>query len=182
MAYGINTQPLYQLRDVVAQLPEELPSSARELEPVLFSFLNAFDCLLRLMNAILTRCTERANEQRSYRRQFLPIFDQARERSFSLLNSDIREGLEENRVEFIEMTYALRDSLLADEMVTLDKSLAESEETAEPEEHADAAETVTDSLKDFIKKFFGGKLIGKKRLESALHTINEIISIVKKVV
>ncbi|MFL6520018.1 MAG: hypothetical protein ACJ8NS_07340 [Chthoniobacterales bacterium] len=80
------------------------------------------------------------------------------------------------------MTYALRDSLLADEMVILDESLSESEEIADPEDHADAAETVTDSLKDFIKKFFGGKWVRKKRLHSVLHTINEIISIVKKVV
>jgi hypothetical protein len=182
MAYGIDPRPLYQLQKDLAELPEKLPDSARELERVLFSFLNAFDCLLALMNAVLGRCAERANDRRAYRRRFLPLFNQARERCFTLLNADIRAGLEANRFTFVTMTYALRDSFLADEMVILDESLTESEETANPEDHADAAETVTDSLKDFIKKFFGGKWIRKKRLDSALHTINEIISIVKKVV
>jgi len=182
MAYGVDPEPFYVLQRRLAELPEPAPKTPGELEPLLLAFLDAFDCLLRLVFAILTRCTERANEKRSYRRAFLPIFNRARERTASLLAADIREGLADERLELIEMAYALRDSLVVDEMVTLDQSLAESEKTADPEDHADAAETVTDSVKKFITKFLGGRLIGKKRVESILETIDEIISVVKKVV
>ena len=182
MPYGVNAEPFYELQRRLAELPEDPPRSPSELEGVIFSFLDAFDCLLRLVSAILTRCVEHADERRSYRRAFLPIFDRAREISLSLLRADIREGPAEDRKELIEMAYALRDSLLAEEMVTLGESVAESEDTAAPEDHADAAETVTDSVKEFIKKFVGGRFVGKKRIESVLHTINEIISIIKKVV
>jgi hypothetical protein len=176
MAYGINNSPLLELQREVRRLPVEISGNPREFEALLFSFLDAFRCLLALDARILLVCAERAG-RRSYVRLFLPVFDEVTKRVLSLLEMEIREGLEAERSDLTDMANAIRDSSIANEMVILDQALDESEGTAEPEEHLDTAETVTNSVKEIIKKF------AKRRwMESVLRALDEIISIIRGLV
>ncbi|MGB8343229.1 MAG: hypothetical protein WCE51_16720 [Chthoniobacterales bacterium] len=188
MAYGIDPKPFYVLRDRLAELPGQRPEVPGELEAALFGFIDAFDCLLRLMDAILQRCVERAGERRAYRRNLLPLLARAHESSVSMLTMEIREGISASDAELVEMVYALRDSLLTEEAIAFEEGIRSNQQEekgddeSDPDDEADAGETITDSFKKFIKRFVEGRWVGKKKLESILETIDEIISVVRKVI
>src|SRR4051794_12879025 len=143
MAYGVDPKPFQVLRDRLAGLPERRPQVPSELEAALFEFIDAFDCLLRLMSAILRRCVDQAGERRAYRANLLPLLDTARQTSVSMLEVEIREGIHAELGELVEMIYALRDALLVEEAIALEAGIAveerrrESRRTPTEEKHDD---------------------------------------------
>ena len=176
MPYGVDAAPFRTLDAQVRNLPAELPTDPRAFEGVLFSYLNAFACLLTLVMAIMRVCVER-QERRRYVSHFLPIFDQTARRILELLDAELREGLQEQSVNLVDLVHAIRDSQVGPELVALDQALSESEATVDPEDHLDTATTVTNSLKDQIEKY-----TKRRWIKSVLHALNEVISIVRGVV
>lgn len=176
MPYGVDTAPFRDLEERVRALPEVLPDSPRPLEGVLYAYLRAFACLLTLVMAIMKVCVER-EEQRRYVARFLPVYDRAAVRLLQLLEQEVREGLEIQSPELIELVHAIRDGQVGFELVALDQAVSESEGSSEPEDHLDTATTVTNSLKQLIEK-----VAKRKWISSVLHALNEVISIVRGVV
>ena len=176
MPYGVDTQAFHRLHEQVLALPEELPADPRPLEGLLFAYKDAFAVLLQIVMAIMQICVER-QESRQYVRHFLPIFDQALERILVLLDTEIREGLEQQSINLVELAHAIRESQMAGELLALDQAFAESEGAVEPEDHLDTATTVTNSFKEQIEKH-----TKRKWIKSVLHALNEVISIVRGVV
>jgi hypothetical protein len=169
MAYNVNTKPLDELQRRLADLPRERPGSSGDLSEAITAFVNAFDCLLRLMQAILSRIAESKG-----RATFLPIFETARANSVSLLRNKLLEPDGSEQEDIIEMIYDLRDSLLAEEFVAVAQVMDAPEREAPPEEDAETAKTAIDSVKEFITRY-----IPLKKLKSILHTINELIALAK---
>lgn len=86
MPYGVDASPFHELDARVRDLPKQLPDNPRPMEGVLFAYLNAFECLLTLVMAIMRVCIER-QERRPYVSQFLPVYDEAARRiRCSILN------------------------------------------------------------------------------------------------
>ncbi len=176
MPYKVDANPFHQLDKQLQKLPEELSTDPRLLKGVLFAYITAFKSLLTLVMAIMRICVER-QEGRKYVHHFLPVYDNAARKIINLLESEIKEGLEEGTSNLVELVYAMRDGQIGMELVALDRALSESEGKANPEDHLDTATTVTNSLKEQIEKHTKGKWI-----KSVLHALNEVISIVRGVV
>lgn len=176
MAYGVDAQSFLRLEQKVREIPDEIPEDIRPFEGVLFSYFKAFETLLMLVMAIMTQHVE-LMERRRYVVHFLPIYDQAARSILRLLEAEIREGLQKNSRILFELLNAIRDSHIAQELVALDTALSESEGVDTTEDHLDTATTVTNSFKDQIEKH-----TKRKWIKSVLHSINEIISIVRGVV
>ncbi|WP_420426812.1 hypothetical protein [Algiphilus sp.] len=173
MAYEVDATPFYRLDEQLRELPDDLPENPQPLEGVLFAYLNAFGGLLTLVMAIMRVCVERQDGRR-YVAYFLPVYDQAAERILELLDRELHEGLKEGASDLVDLVYAIRDGQIGPELVALDKGLSESEGSVDPEDHLATATTVTNSLKKQIEKH-----TKRKWISSVLHTLNEVISIVR---
>ncbi|MGH7939101.1 MAG: hypothetical protein ACRD5Z_23555 [Bryobacteraceae bacterium] len=172
MAYGIDKASFLKLQETVRALPERPPPSPREVEALLYAFLDAFATLLSLVQNILMACAERRGNRAAVG-EFLPVFNAARERILSLLESEFREGLEARSPHLIDFAYAVRESFVADEMVILDRVLEKTADAPEPKEDGEIAHTVTDSVKKLLGKYTKKKFIGP-----VLHALNEVISLI----
>jgi len=174
MPYGIDTSNFQILQEQVENLTEEFTVDTNILESVLFSYLQAVETLFGLMKAILLVCAERDN-RRKYPILFIPIYDSAVARVLKIMENEIRAGYSTPEENLIEFTYAIRDSEIASELVILSQSL-DLDDDATPEDHLITTKTVTDSVKKQIEMY-----IKKKWISNILHTINEVISIIKGV-
>lgn len=94
-----------------------------------------------------------------------------------MLDSELREGLQEQSMNLVELVHAIREGQIGPELVALDAALSGNEGVGEPEDHLTTATTVTNSLKDQIEKH-----TRRKWINSGLHALNEVISIVRGVV
>lgn len=175
MPYETNTDPFNNLHNLVNKLPEELPDNPQQLEEVLRAYIAAFECLLQLVKKIMEACIKK--REKDYVSAFLKVYDEAALKIIQLLDKELEEALIDKSQRYIELVYAIRDSQISLEVVILSSSLADSEMVIEPEKNLDTATVVTNSFKEQIKKY-------SKRswIESVLHTINEIISIIRGVV
>lgn len=176
MPYEVNTQVIYQWDGMIRCLPEEIPENTRELEGFLFSYLNALMCLLSLVMVLMRICVKH-QDNRAYVGYFLPVYDTASEKLRQLIDMEIREGMKDGSRNLVELVYAIRDGQIGAELVALDNGLSESEGSVDPEDHLDTATTFTNSLKEQIEKH-----TKRRWIRSVLHSLNEVISIVRGVV
>ena len=170
MAYGIDTTPFYRLMKIDDELPTELHSHHKAFEGILFAYVDAFECLLSLVSAIMRTCGE-SQEKFRFVSVFLPVYAQIQERILELLRAEICEWIKVQSINIVELGHDISDSQVTIELIALDIYLSQSEGSADPVAHLGKAITVTNSIKKQIENHTRWQWI-----KSVLHTLTVLIS------
>lgn len=179
MAYGFETSAFSQfgsrLRDYPD--PEGIPQDRDTLFELTRLYLMATEALFHLMLLIMqTRLANSANDERY--RGFLPIYKDRVAALLEELRDFLFGGLERDDLSTVhEFLEGVRRSALVAEMEALHYAVDNSSgEGADADADADAGNTVTNSLKEQIER-----RVRRKWIKDILHSINEVLAVVKGV-
>jgi hypothetical protein len=212
--YGVNTDPIDKMSDALGGLeidlmdaePDQFATYARErreqLRMLVELYLDVIACFFEVMRAVATRTLllerELARDRqvdRTYLEGFLPLYDRASERALRHLRQLLMEMFEnapELQAAFVAQMVA---SETVPEVRQYTSALRTADSPAQGQEHGKSGSEITDSIKDFLKKYLN-KLAedknvfrrGVKRvfhfnltkdgIEQSLHVINEILGMV----
>ncbi len=175
MVYGIDTTSFNRLKEIVEKRHLELYLSPRAYEGILLEYVNTFECLLRLVRAIILACDENPKKDR-YVSVFLPVYDQLQERILELLRAELSKWIKEGSVCIVEFViHVIRDSQVTLELTDLDICLSQGEGRVDPDEHLDKATTVTEGVTKRISNHTNLQLV-----KASLRTLNDLMSTIKR--
>ncbi|MFY9620014.1 MAG: hypothetical protein WAQ99_09390 [Pyrinomonadaceae bacterium] len=207
--YDVDTTDIERMADALKELtidlteaePEQFAGYAREnqdlLSDLVAKYFDAVSCFFEVMRNIAWTAlqadeakhpaesnVEPAVVDRSYLREFLPLYDRASEEGLARLRRLLQEVFAEEpelRAAFVAEMVA---SGTVEESRIFCSTVATADSAAQAQEHGSSGKEVVDSVKQFLLSFLkeeiGWKrfIVRKKSIERILHIVNEILNMV----